>query len=316
MKQIFPKRFAGKVMIITGAARGIGAATALRAAAEGAKLVLADRLEEEGKKTLAEVRRITDTAVFLPLDLSCEENAEKMVEECVRQFGRLDIAINNAGVMGEPAPAAELAREKMEYTMANNFYSAFFCCKYELRQFMAQEDGGVIVNNASIACGVQACRERPDQKFGARLCTLRNPRQFGEPGRHGNANGGRGICVCDGKTKGSAGGGHEPGGGAVHGGTKDGIHAQAGRGRGGAGGVYFVPCLGRRDAHDGQYRRHGRRLDVVLTERQHRKNAVPCTGGRHFPFAEPNQATACTIRSRTTSPVRKMLHSRPSTMLA
>ncbi|MBC5648325.1 SDR family NAD(P)-dependent oxidoreductase [Christensenella tenuis] len=151
MKQIFPERFAGKVMIITGAARGIGAATALRAAAEGAKLVLADRLEEEGKKTLADVGRITDTAVFLPLDLSCEENAEKMVEECVRRFGRLDIAINNAGVMGEPAPAAELAREKMEYTMANNFYSAFFCCKYELRQFMAQEDGGVIVNNASIA---------------------------------------------------------------------------------------------------------------------------------------------------------------------
>lgn len=151
MKQIFPERFVDKVMIITGAARGIGAATALRAAAEGAKLVLVDRLEKEGEKTLAEVKEISGTAVFLPLDLSIEENAEKMVEECVRQFGRLDIAVNNAGVMGEPAPVAELAKEKVEHTMANNFYSAFFCCKYELRQFMEQKNGGVIVNNASIA---------------------------------------------------------------------------------------------------------------------------------------------------------------------
>ncbi|MEG1494617.1 MAG: SDR family oxidoreductase [Gordonibacter sp.] len=150
-KKIFPGRFDGKVMIITGAARGIGKATALRAAAEGAKLVLADRLREEGDATLAEVQAIAPDAVFLPLDLSIEENAEALVACAVKTFGRLDIAVNNAGVMGEPDNVHNLTKEQMDYTLANNLYTVFFCAKYELRQFIAQGEGGAIVNNASIA---------------------------------------------------------------------------------------------------------------------------------------------------------------------
>ena len=150
-KKIFPGRFDGKVMIITGAARGIGKATALRAAAEGAKLVLVDRLREEGEATLAEVHVFAPDALFLPLDLSTEDNAKIMVASTVEAFGRLDIAINNAGVMGEPDNIHELTKQQMDYTMANNLYTVFFCAKYELRQFIAQGDGGVIVNNASIA---------------------------------------------------------------------------------------------------------------------------------------------------------------------
>jgi len=151
MAHIFRERFQDKVMIITGSARGIGAAVSLRAAREGANLVLVDRLKSEGEKNFQEVQKVTENVIFLHLDLSAEENAKKMVEECIKQFGRLDIAINNAGVMGEPSPLAELSKAQMDYTMSHNFYSVFYCCKYELRQFIAQGNGGVIINNASIA---------------------------------------------------------------------------------------------------------------------------------------------------------------------
>ena len=151
MKQFYPNRFKDKVIILTGAARGIGEATAIRAAKEGAKLVLADRLKEEGERVLNAVRAEGGTAIFLNLDLSAEEHAEQMVDAAVKTYGHLDIAINNAGVMGNPSPLHELEQEQMDYTMANNFYSVFFCCKHEIREFMKEGNGGVIVNNASIA---------------------------------------------------------------------------------------------------------------------------------------------------------------------
>lgn len=151
MKKIFPERFKGQVIVLTGAARGIGKATALRAAREGARLVLTDRLEKEGSEVLKAVTGEGGEAIFLCLDLSIEENARKMVEEAVKAYGRIDIAINNAGVMGNPDPVHALTKEQMDYTMANNFYSVFYSCKYELQQFMKQKKGGAVVNNASIA---------------------------------------------------------------------------------------------------------------------------------------------------------------------
>ena len=151
MKKIFPERFKGQVIVLTGAARGIGKATAMRAAREGARLVLTDRLEKEGSEVLKAVTEEGGEAIFLCLDLSIEENARKMVEEAVKAYGRIDIAINNAGVMGNPDPVHALTKEQMDYTMANNFYSVFYSCKYELQQFMKQKKGGAVVNNASIA---------------------------------------------------------------------------------------------------------------------------------------------------------------------
>ena len=128
MKQFYPNRFKDKVIILTGAARGIGEATAIRAAKEGAKLVLVDRLKEEGERVLDAVRAEGGTAIFLNLDLSAEEHAAQMVDMAVKAYGHLDIAINNAGVMGNPSPPPPLKQEERGNTIATkNFFLFFFC---------------------------------------------------------------------------------------------------------------------------------------------------------------------------------------------
>lgn len=151
MTMVFKGRFEDMVMIITGASRGIGKATAKRAAAEGAKVVLVDIRAEQGEEVLREIKESGGDGIFLNLDISTEENAERMVQETVAHYGKLDIAVNNAGVMGNPGPLHNLKKEDMDFAMANNFYSVYFCCKSELSQFLNQGRGGVIVNNSSIA---------------------------------------------------------------------------------------------------------------------------------------------------------------------
>ncbi|MGL5915086.1 MAG: SDR family NAD(P)-dependent oxidoreductase, partial [Culicoidibacterales bacterium] len=135
----------------TGAAAGIGAATARRAALEGAKLVLVDILQAEGEAILAEIQAAGGDAIYLNLDLSIEANCAKTVEVAIATYGKLDIAINNAGVMGNPQPLHKLEKADMDFTMMNNFYSVYFCCKHQLQQFLEQGNGGVVINNASIA---------------------------------------------------------------------------------------------------------------------------------------------------------------------
>lgn len=147
----YKNRFKDKVMIITGSATGIGKATALRASLEGAKLVLVDKKLEEGENTLHEILNSGGDAIFLNYDISKEEFVEKMIKETINKYGQLDIAINNAGVMGTPSPVHELPKENMDYTMENNFYSVYFCCKHEIKKFIEQKSVGVIVNNSSIA---------------------------------------------------------------------------------------------------------------------------------------------------------------------
>lgn len=151
MIKYFEKRFENKVIIITGAATGIGRATAIRAAKEGAKLVLVDIKEEEGQETLDMILKDNGEAIFIKLDLSIEESAELMVKTALDTYGKVDVGINNAGIMGQPSPAHQLDSEKLDYTMKNNFYSVFYCCKHEINAFINKNISGVIINNASIA---------------------------------------------------------------------------------------------------------------------------------------------------------------------
>ena len=154
-------RFDGKSMIITGAARGIGAATARRAAAEGANVVLADILGDAAEALAGEIVRAGGTAVAFTMNVTEQHLVEAMVDLAVRRFGRLDIAVNNAGI----APprlvgCAELDDHGWRSVMGTNAGGAFLCCRAELRQFLRQGDGGVIVNVASVA-GLTALESCP-----------------------------------------------------------------------------------------------------------------------------------------------------------
>lgn len=138
-------------MIITGAAGGIGKETALRAAKEGAKLVLADRKEEMSKETLKEIQEITPNVEFVIVDLVKAENCKKVVDTAIERFGTIDILINNAGITGTPAPVHEMSEEMIRNVIDCNIMSAFFCSHYALPEMIKHGRGGSVINVASVA---------------------------------------------------------------------------------------------------------------------------------------------------------------------
>lgn len=150
-KEYFKNRFKDKTMIVTGGARGIGKAVCLRAANESAEVVIVDKLEKEGNEVLNSIIDNGGKAMFINLDLTNEDNCRYLIDETVKRFHKIDIAVNNLGIMGNPNPLHQLPKKDMDYVMLTNFYTVFFCCKYEIQQFMKQNTGGVIVNTSSIS---------------------------------------------------------------------------------------------------------------------------------------------------------------------
>jgi NAD(P)-dependent dehydrogenase (short-subunit alcohol dehydrogenase family) len=162
-----PNRFAGKTILMTGAARGIGLATAVRAAREGANVVIADILKKEGMEALATIQKDNGTAIFVHTDVRKDSDNQHMVDEAVKAFGRIDLALNAAGVMDGIAPADlfdmkkhqhqlfapihEATNEYWDQCFAVNVTGMFYSMRYELRQMLKQNDGGAIVNIGSIA---------------------------------------------------------------------------------------------------------------------------------------------------------------------
>jgi len=143
-------RFQGNSMIITGAARGIGAATARLAAAEGVRLLLTDVVADELDAVTAGIIAAGGTARAMVLDASSEAAAEAMVRACVEAYGRLDVAVNNAGIMQDVvATCSEAELPMWQRVIDVNLTGLFLCCRAELRQ-MVRQGGGVIVNMASI----------------------------------------------------------------------------------------------------------------------------------------------------------------------
>lgn len=139
---------AGKVALITGAATGIGRATARLCAAEGARVVVSDVDESRGEETRRAIEDAGGEAIFCAADVADEARVAALVEHCVERFGRLDCAVNNAGVAGPTAPLHEVGFGDWSHTLAINLGGVFLCLKHEIAA-MRRQGGGAIVNVAS-----------------------------------------------------------------------------------------------------------------------------------------------------------------------
>src|SRR3982751_6057447 len=141
--------FSGKVALVTGAAAGMGLATAKAFAEAGAAVVLADFKEDAVKAAADELVAAGNKALAVRCDVSDDEEVAAMVERAVTEFGRLDCAFNNAGVMARIAPTADSTREEWDRVIGVNLRGVWSCMKYELRH-MERQGSGAIVNNASV----------------------------------------------------------------------------------------------------------------------------------------------------------------------
>ncbi|MCK4771408.1 MAG: SDR family oxidoreductase [Candidatus Latescibacteria bacterium] len=137
----------GKKALITGAASGIGRATALLFAREGAAVAIADIDREGGESVVETIAGQGGSAVFIPCDVSVAEDCNRAVERTVQKFGRLDILFNNAGIIRR-ATVPDTTEEEWDRAMAVNSKSVFLMCRYAI-PVMARAGGGVIINTAS-----------------------------------------------------------------------------------------------------------------------------------------------------------------------
>jgi NAD(P)-dependent dehydrogenase (short-subunit alcohol dehydrogenase family) len=141
--------FKGQVALVTGAAMGMGLATARAFAQSGASVVLADRNGELAAREAAKIAGEGGITISVACDVSDEAQVAAMVERTVAEYGRLDMAFNNAGVMAKIAPTAEATSEEFERVIGINLRGVWSCIKYELQQ-MQRQGSGAIVNNASV----------------------------------------------------------------------------------------------------------------------------------------------------------------------
>lgn len=138
------------VVLITGALTGIGRATALAFAAEGARLMVSGRREEAGLALAAELRAAGAEAEFLRADVRFEAEVRQLVEQTVARFGRLDVAVNNAGTEGQLGPVTEQTQDNYAATFDTNVLGVLLSLKHEMRVMLAQ-GSGAIVNLSSVA---------------------------------------------------------------------------------------------------------------------------------------------------------------------
>jgi len=143
------KLFENKVAIVTGAASGMGLATAQAFAEAGAAVVLADFREDVVKAEAQKLLAAGYKAIAIRCDVSDDAQVERMVSRTVSEFGRLDAAFNNAGVMARIAPTADSTRDDWDRVIGINLRGVWSCMKHELRQ-MERQGSGAIVNNASV----------------------------------------------------------------------------------------------------------------------------------------------------------------------
>jgi NAD(P)-dependent dehydrogenase (short-subunit alcohol dehydrogenase family) len=140
----------GQVVLITGALTGIGRATALAFAREGAHVVISGRRDEEGRKLEAELRALGVESEYVRSDVRNEDDVRGLIDRTVARFGRLDVAVNNAGTEGKTGPITEQTAESYAAIFDTNVLGVLLCLKHELRVMLAQRRGS-IVNVSSVA---------------------------------------------------------------------------------------------------------------------------------------------------------------------
>jgi NAD(P)-dependent dehydrogenase (short-subunit alcohol dehydrogenase family) len=145
-----PARFAGKVALVTGASSGIGRATALAFAREGAGVVLANRTAQSGRQVAELIAAGGGEALWVQADVTQASQVQALVAAAVARFGRLDCAFNNAGGGVRRGTVADCTEADWDYTMDSYLKSVWLCMKYEIQQMLTQADGGAIVNNSSV----------------------------------------------------------------------------------------------------------------------------------------------------------------------
>ncbi len=132
------------VVLITGALTGIGRATAIAFAKEGARLVVSGRNEAEGKALAAELRGLGTQAEFVVADVRHEQDISNLVERAIARFGRLDVAVNNAGTEGKPGPLTDVSVETYSAMFDTNVLGVVLSLKHELRVMQAQGSGSIV----------------------------------------------------------------------------------------------------------------------------------------------------------------------------
>jgi len=143
-------RLKDKVALITGASSGIGRATAKTFAADGAAVAVAARRSDELDDLVAEIRAGGGNATAFKTDVSQAADVRRLVDHTVETLGRLDFAVNNAGIEGRFAPVTELPDEEWDRVLGINLKGAFLCMKYEARAMLSAGHGGAIVNVGSV----------------------------------------------------------------------------------------------------------------------------------------------------------------------
>lgn len=141
-------RFTGKVAFVTGAASGIGSATAVAFAAEGARVAILDRTADALRKTEAAVKDAGAEVLTIACDVSSPDQVHAAVAQVCARFGRLDVAFNNAGVENKAQPLHEIDVDEWDRILGINLRGTFLCMKHELSQ-MVRQGGGVVVNTSS-----------------------------------------------------------------------------------------------------------------------------------------------------------------------